>query len=248
MTAYPLIISFTEQLNHLMVWQHDIGRRTVHKKVCRQVMRNLQIFNTRPYNVTIKVHQMTDECYLKRILHLLLSEIPKNILRDYQLGLSGTRRHIMIFWEIQQSLGRVQRRAKIDTRGLLSHSEPLLWQLHWLPVHSRIRFKLATITFKALCTNSPQYLASHIRYHQSVRSLRSSDQHVLVPAPSSTNFGSRSFHSAAPVILELDTPRNPYFSRHRHLQTQPKNTLLLLPSCLGHLLPVHQIHSWRFAR
>jgi len=67
-------------------------------------------------------------------------------------------------------------------------------------VHRRIRFKLATITYKALSTNSPQYLALHIRYHQSVRSLRSSDQHFLVSTPSSTNFGSRSFRSAAPVI------------------------------------------------
>jgi len=64
----------------------------------------------------------------------------------------------------------------------------------------QIRFKLATITYKALCTNSPQYLASHIHYHQSVRSLHSSDQQFLVPTPSSTNFGSRSFRSAAPVI------------------------------------------------
>jgi len=62
------------------------------------------------------------------------------------------------------------------------------------------RFKLATITYDSESTNSPQYLASHICYHQSVRSLRSSDQHFIVPTPSSTNFGSRSFHSAAPVI------------------------------------------------
>jgi len=39
-------------------------------------------------------------------------------------------------------------------------------QLHWLHVHDRMRIKLATIAYKALCTNSPQYLASHIRYHQ----------------------------------------------------------------------------------
>jgi len=131
---------------------------------------------------------------------------------------------------VQNSLARIVLRS-----DSLAHSEPLLRQLHWLPVHNRIHFKLATITYKALCTNYPQYLASHIRYHQSVRSLRSSDQHFLVPTPSSTNFGSRYFRSAC--HLELNTPRNPYISHHRHLQTQPKNTLLLLPSCLGHLLP-----------
>jgi len=50
------------------------------------------------------------------------------------------------------------------------------------------------------------------------------------------------------LIFGLNTPHNPYISHIRHLQTQPKNTLLLLPSCLGHLLSVHQIYSSRFAR
>jgi len=96
---------------------------------------------------------------------------------------------------IQNSLARIV--LKSDCRA---HSEPLLRQLHWLPVQSRIRFKLATITYKALSTNSPHYLASLIHYHQPVRSLRSSDQHYLHPTPSSTNFGSRSFRCSAPTI------------------------------------------------
>ena len=82
----------------------------------------------------------------------------------------------------------------------LAHTEPLLQQLHWLPIQSRIRFKLATITYKALSTNSPQHLASLIHYHQPVRSLLSCDQHYLLPTPSSTNFGSRSFRCSAPAI------------------------------------------------
>ena len=96
---------------------------------------------------------------------------------------------------IQNSLARIVLQS--DGRA---HSEPLLRQLHWLPIQSRIRFKLATITYKALSTNSPQYLSSLILYHQPARSLRSSDQHYLLPTPSSTKFGSRSFRSSAPAI------------------------------------------------
>ena len=96
---------------------------------------------------------------------------------------------------IQNSLARIVLQS--DGRA---HSEPLLRKLHWLPVQSRIHFKLATITYKALSTNSPQYLSSLIHYYQPVRSLRSSDQHYLLPTPSSTNFGSRSFRSSAPTI------------------------------------------------
>jgi hypothetical protein len=82
----------------------------------------------------------------------------------------------------------------------LAHSQPLLQQLHWLPVHSRIRFKLATITYKALSSNSLHYLASLLHRYQPVRSLRSSGQQYLVPTPSSIDFDFRSFRFSAPAI------------------------------------------------
>jgi exonuclease III len=82
-----------------------------------------------------------------------------------------------------------------------SHSHTLLQQLHWLPVHSRIRFKMATITYKALSTSSPQYLASILHQQQTTRyTTRSSDQQFLFRPRSRTNFGSRSFRCAAPSI------------------------------------------------
>ena len=81
-----------------------------------------------------------------------------------------------------------------------AHSETLLQQLHWLPVHSRVCFKLATITYKALSTSSPQYLASIIHRHQPIRSLRSNDQLFLNQPFSRTTFGSRSFRCAAPSV------------------------------------------------
>jgi len=96
---------------------------------------------------------------------------------------------------IQNTLARIVLQSNSHT-----HSEALLQQLHWLPVHSRIRFKLATITYKALSTNSPQYLASLIHYNQPARSLRSSNQHYLFPTASKINFGSRSFRCSAPVV------------------------------------------------
>ena len=39
------------------------------------------------------------------------------------------------------------------------HITPVLRQLHWLPVHQRITFKLAMITFKCLHGLAPSYLA-----------------------------------------------------------------------------------------
>ena len=36
-----------------------------------------------------------------------------------------------------------------DTRRR-NHISPVLWQLHWLPVHQRIKFKLAVLVYKSL--------------------------------------------------------------------------------------------------
>jgi hypothetical protein len=96
---------------------------------------------------------------------------------------------------IQNALARI-----VLQSDSLAHSQPLLQQLHWLPVHSRIRFKLATITYRALSSNSPYYLASLLHQYQPVRSLRSSDQQYLVPTPSSIDFGFHSFRCSAPAI------------------------------------------------
>jgi len=96
---------------------------------------------------------------------------------------------------IQNTLSRIVLRADRQ-----SHSSSLLQQLHWLPVQSRIHFKLATITYKALSTSSPQYLASLLHPYQPTRSLRSSSQNLLDVPPHHINFGSRSFRCAAPSI------------------------------------------------
>ena len=42
---------------------------------------------------------------------------------------------------------------------------PLLNCLHWLPIHSRINSKIATITYKPLHSQSPGYLASMLHHY-----------------------------------------------------------------------------------
>jgi hypothetical protein len=113
---------------------------------------------------------------------------------------------------IQNALARI-----VLQSDSLAHSQPLFQQLHWLPVHSRIRFKLATITYRALSSNSPHYLASLLHQYQPVRSLCSCN-------------------------LECNTSWNPLLSLYGYLQTEPKNPLLPLPTGLDRFLPVHQIH------
>jgi len=96
---------------------------------------------------------------------------------------------------IQNTLARV-----VLLSNRFTHSDSLLRQLHWLPIHCRIRFKLATITYNALSTSSPDYLATLIHRYQPTRSLRSADLQLLNLPASKTKFGSRSFRCSGPAV------------------------------------------------
>ena len=48
-----------------------------------------------------------------------------------------------------------------------------LWRhLHWLPVHQRIYYKLALLTYKTRSTGTPAYLASLLESHKPARTLQ----------------------------------------------------------------------------
>ena len=87
-----------------------------------------------------------------------------------------------------------------------SPSLPLLKQLHWLPVNYRIKFKLSTLTYRALAIHQPPYLASLLHFSNVHRQLRSStSQQISIPR-TKLNLGKRAFSVAAPIIWnELPT-------------------------------------------
>ena len=82
----------------------------------------------------------------------------------------------------------------------------LLKQLHWLPVNYRIKFKLCTLTFRALAIHQPPYLASLLHFSNIPRQLRSSTSQQLSIPRTKLNLGKRAFSVAAPIIWnELPT-------------------------------------------
>ena len=61
-------------------------------------------------------------------------------------------------------LQRVQNAAArlvMDT-GKYSHITPSLHDLHWLPIHARIHFKILLLAFKVIHGQAPAYLSSLI--------------------------------------------------------------------------------------
>ena len=102
---------------------------------------------------------------------------------------------------VQNCLARVVLRAPRFSRSL-----PPLKQLHWLPVNYRIKFKLSTLTYRALAIHQPPYLASLLHYSNIPRQLRSSTSQQLSIPRTKLNLGKRAFSVAAPIIWnELPT-------------------------------------------
>ena len=111
----------------------------------------------------------------------------------------------------KQDLSKLQRVQNCLARVVLreprfSPSLPLLKQLHWLPANYRIKFKLSTLTYRALAIHQPPYLASLLHFSNITRQLRSSTSRQLSIPRTELNLGKRAFSVAAPIISnELPT-------------------------------------------
>ena len=59
------------------------------------------------------------------------------------------------------------------------HITPMVKQLHWMPVKSRIKFKIRLLTFKALNDLAPQYISLLLTRYETARTLHSSGRGFL---------------------------------------------------------------------
>ena len=90
--------------------------------------------------------------------------------------------------------------ARVVLKASSGSARPLLQELHWLPMASRIEFKIAALTYKVLDSGLPSYLSSQLSHYHPARELRSSSSNLLAKPYSSTKFGSLAFKSCAPKI------------------------------------------------
>uniref|UniRef100_A0A669CMS1 Reverse transcriptase domain-containing protein n=1 Tax=Oreochromis niloticus TaxID=8128 RepID=A0A669CMS1_ORENI len=112
----------------------------------------------------------------------LLSGCPKNSLKSLQL--------------IQNAAARVltgtRKREQIS---------PVLASLHWLPVKSRIEFKILLLTYKVLNNQAPSYLNDLVVPYHPIRALRSHTAGLLVvPRVFKSRMGGRAFSFQAPLL------------------------------------------------
>ena len=93
--------------------------------------------------------------------------------------------------------------ARIITRtSRYSHIHtPVLKELHWLPVQSRMHFQVLMHTYKALHGQAPCYVRDMLEVYRPARSLRS--QHSLtltVPRTRTVTYGEQCYREAAPTL------------------------------------------------
>uniref|UniRef100_A0A3P9HQ40 Reverse transcriptase domain-containing protein n=1 Tax=Oryzias latipes TaxID=8090 RepID=A0A3P9HQ40_ORYLA len=112
----------------------------------------------------------------------LLAACPKSSLRSLQLVLNAAAR----------LLAGTSRR---------DHITPVLVSLHWIPVDSRIKFKILLLTYKALHGMAPSYIKDLIVPYHPIKTLHSQNAGLLVvPRISKSTVGGRAFSHQAPVL------------------------------------------------
>jgi len=97
---------------------------------------------------------------------------------------------------IQNSAARLITRTK--KHESISH---IVRALHWLPIRSRIAFKILLLTYQCFNELAPSYLTELLVKYNPVRRLRSAQQDLYIVPNISTNFyGKRSFQHAASAL------------------------------------------------
>lgn len=138
-----------------------------------------------------KIRRYLDKNTTKTLVHAYVtSRLDSNNSLLYGLNDSDLSR-------IQRVQNTAARLISLTPRS--QHITPILQSLHWLPIRSRIIFKMLLLTYKAKYGLSPCYLQELIHEYEPTRSLRSSNKLLLSASanPRTKFYGERSFQYAA---------------------------------------------------
>ena len=126
-------------------------------------------------------------------------------------------------------LKRLQHVQNITAARLLTfspkyiHITPMLKELHWLPVHLRVEFKILLITFKVLHDCAPVYIKDLIKQYQPVHELRSSHKNLLVTCTCEFTLNFYGLHAFSIVFFSVAEATLPVKSGLPVLKKSPKN-------------------------
>ncbi len=133
---------------------------------------------------------------LKTLLASLIQPITHIINRSPATGYVPQEKVINRLQMVQNSAARV-----LTFNKKSAHITPILHQLHWLPVPKRIQFKHLVLVYKAHNGHAPQYLVELVQPYVPARTLRSSNDNLLVvPKYKLSTVGGRAFCIIGPKL------------------------------------------------
>ncbi|XP_046549338.1 uncharacterized protein LOC124259276 [Haliotis rubra] len=152
-----------------------------------------------------QVDSLCRTCYfhlrcIRQIRHLLTTETTKILVQSLVLSRLDYANSLLfgIKKSLLQRLQKVQNTAArmVSRVSKFSPITPVLQSLHWLPVEARL-----CLTYKCYHGLTPSYLSCLLNHHQSQRSLRSDNLHLLsIPQYNFSRFGDKSFCVHAPRL------------------------------------------------
>ncbi|MCG8430354.1 MAG: reverse transcriptase family protein, partial [Candidatus Omnitrophica bacterium] len=140
-----------------------------------------------------RIRKFLDQTSTARLVHAFVtSRLDTN--NGLLYGLPG--KTIALLQRVQNSAARlITRTRKYD------HISPVLRELHWLPIPSRIQYKILLSVYKALHDLGPTYLKDLLHELPHTRTTRASTSaNMLLRKRTKTRYGDRSFSGCAPYL------------------------------------------------
>jgi hypothetical protein len=172
------------------------------------VVRRLGVLTDQRLSFDQRINEICKTCY--RHIRAFRESLPDDVARTVACSIVTSCKHycntvlnsVLIGMSDANfvKLKRVQNRLARTVRLKQSdHITPALTELHWLPVHARVTFKVTSLTFKILQRRSPVYVFKLLQPYQPTRTLRTVNQNLPTINPARTAFAERSFRHSAPV-------------------------------------------------
>ena len=139
-----------------------------------------------------RIKNCVDAQTLEVIIHAFISS-----RLDFSNGvLSGiTQRLLQKVQHVQNAAARI-----LTKQPMHAHITPILQSLHWLPVASRVQYKILIIVHKCLYGDAPVYLRNMLQWYTPGRSLRSRNSNKLVIPMCNHVRSKQAFSVAGPTL------------------------------------------------
>lgn len=169
------------------LWPQDFPRPTFEGKA----VKNLGVWFDDNLHFATHVKKLAGTCYgilktLRKFLPLLPRSAKETVVRALVLSRLDYANSLLVGIPVHlvKKLQVVQNAAARLILGLSSRDSVRihLRSLHWLPIASRLQFKMLTIAHRALYGLGPIYLQKRLIFYRPGRHLRSSDQ-LLMQSP-----------------------------------------------------------------